>query len=256
VRLLVSVATASEASAAASGGAHIVDAKNPSAGALGAVPLETFRSIAAVIGDSRPLTAALGDAEDERSVERDSAAFAAAGAQWLKIGFAGIADARRAGSLIAAAVRGADRGGSGVVAVAYADADGRSTLDATTLLPLAARSGARGLLIDTADKTGSGLRGLLTPQQLTTLIDEAHDAGLFVAVAGKLTADDLPFARECGADIVGVRGAACNGGRTSRIDVDRVRRLREICDTSGREIAIAGPAKAGHHTRSAKEGTV
>jgi uncharacterized protein (UPF0264 family) len=56
-----------------------------------------------------------------------------------------------------------------------------------------------------------------------------HGSGLFVALAGKLSADDLAFVRDAGADIAGVRGAACQGGRAGSILPDKVRLLREMC---------------------------
>ena len=45
MRLLVSVASATEASAALAGGADVIDAKNPLAGALGAVSVGVLREI-------------------------------------------------------------------------------------------------------------------------------------------------------------------------------------------------------------------
>jgi hypothetical protein len=53
-----------------------------------------------------------------------------------------------------------------------------------------------------------------------------------VVLAGKLTADDLPFARDAGADIAGVRGAACDGGRTGRVAARKVRLLQSLCAAS------------------------
>jgi uncharacterized protein (UPF0264 family) len=47
------------------------------------------------------------------------------------------------------------------------------------------------------------------------------------AVAGKLGADDLAIVEGAGADIVGVRGAVCLGGRSGRVSEGRVRGLRE-----------------------------
>ena len=44
---------------------------------------------------------------------------------------------------------------------------------------------------------------------------EAHDAGLEVALAGALRAEDLPVVRDTGADIAGVRSAVCADGRRS-----------------------------------------
>jgi uncharacterized protein (UPF0264 family) len=229
MRLLVSVASSADASAALAGGADIIDAKDPQAGALGAVDVEVLRAIHAVVAGRRPVTAALGDAADEAAIERAAHAFTAAGAHLVKVGFGG-EPRERIARLVSAAVRGAKTGGrghAGVVAVAYADADRAASLD--DLLDWGER-GAEGVLLDTADKSGPGLRGLVTPHALAAWVAKAHEAGLVVALAGQLTADDLAFVRDAGADIAGVRGAACHGGRTGRVGADRVRLLRALCE--------------------------
>jgi uncharacterized protein (UPF0264 family) len=227
MRLLVSVANATEASAALVGGADVIDAKDATAGALGAVSLDAFSEIRDVVGGARLLTAALGDASDEASVERSAHAYVAAGAVLVKVGFAGMVNPFRVGAILSAAVRGAEAGNhkAGVVAVAYADADRVASIPTDPLVDVASRAGAQGLLLDTADKTGPGLRGLVTPIALAQWVGKAHDAGLLVALAGQLTVDDLSFVREAGADIVGVRGAACEGGRNGRVTAERVRQL-------------------------------
>ena len=227
MQLLVSVASVVEASAALAGGADIIDAKDPLAGALGAVSAEVFRDICAVVGRSCPVSAALGDAADEAAIEHAAHAFAVLGAAFMKVGFAGIVSAARVGALIAAAVGGARDGKSRVVAVMYADAQSGAGLASYALVEVAARTGAKGVLLDTADKHGPGLRDLVAPHALAAWVAVAHDAGMLVALAGKLTADDLSFVRDAGADIAGVRGAACDGGRTGRIVADKVRRLRQ-----------------------------
>ena len=237
MQLLVSVSNEAEACAAREGGADIIDAKDPHAGALGAVSLETFRRIQSIGSTTRPVSAALGDATDEGTIERLAHEYATAGAAFVKIGFAGIEDVSRVRSLITSAIAGARRAGPrvhragplgpavGVVAVAYADSM-PSTLTLDTVLDTASMAGASGVLVDTAHKTGPGLRSLIDGDTLARWISRAHDAGLTAAVAGKLTIDDLEWARDSGADIAGVRGAACENGRTSRITVDRVRQLR------------------------------
>src|SRR5262245_47310485 len=214
LRLLVSVSNPAEASAALAGGADIIDAKNPWAGALGAVDLDVLRGIQQEVAGRRLVTAALGDAEDETGIERAAYAYAAAGAALVKVGFAGIVSASRAAALTAAAVRGASSGGagkSGVVVVAYADADRVGSLTADECLEFAADAGASGVLLDTADKNGRGLSGLVRPAALREWVASAHQAGLLVALAGKLAAEDLVLVRGAGADIAGVRGAACEG---------------------------------------------
>jgi (5-formylfuran-3-yl)methyl phosphate synthase len=256
MHLLVSVTSAVDAAAALAGGADLVDAKDPAAGALGAVSIEQFRRVVAAVAGARPVTAALGDAADEPAIEQTTRAFAGLAASFVKIGFAGIDSADRIASLIAAAVRGVKIGDAPVfrkvaqgfspafafaglkscatsthlVAVAYADADRAGSISPLRLVDVAARAGATGVLLDTFDKQRGGLRELVAWRALADWVASAHDTGLFVAIAGKLTASDLPYVRDAGADIAGVRGAACEGGRTGCVTADRVRALRHACD--------------------------
>ena len=237
MQLLVSVADADEAAAAMAGGADVIDAKDPSSGPLGPVEVDVLRGIAAAAVE-RFLTAALGDAGDELTVEQAAFDASAAGAHLVKIGFAGVDTTARAATLLSAAQRGALAGGlgrCGVVAVAYADgvrwsdpkSDPRSDpwSDPTMLLEVAAVVGVSGVLLDTARKQGPGLRELVSAQALAAWVARAHRLGLMVALAGRLQLDDLEFVRDAGADIAGVRGAACDGGRTGRISVAKVREL-------------------------------
>ena len=246
MRLLVSVATATEAMAALEGGADVIDAKDPSAGALGAVSIETLRSIHAAVAGRRLVTAALGDATDEAESESAAGAFAAAGAHLVKLGFAGTTNADRVAALIAAAVRGVQstRGQSvGVIAVAYADANRANSLQPAAVVGEASRAGATGVLLDTADKNGPGLRRLFSVEALTEWVDRAHRAGLLVALAGRLTAADLELVRDAGADIAGIRGAACDGGREGTVTADRVsvlsNKVRLLTDTTAPPVVTA-----------------
>jgi (5-formylfuran-3-yl)methyl phosphate synthase len=240
MRLLVSVATAAEALEALAGGADVIDAKDPAAGALGAVPADTLRRIHCVVAGARPVTAALGDASDESAIERAASAYADAGALLVKVGFADVTSVEHVATLIEAAVRGTASvsTSAGVVAVGYADGNCAAAPASMTFVQTAARSGASGVLLDTADKSGAGLRELVAPHDLGRWIAEAHRAGLFVALAGKLTADDLAYVRDAGADIAGVRGAACDYGRTGRVVANKVRALRALCAATAVELPL------------------
>lgn len=226
MKLLVSVRNAIDASAALAGGADIIDAKEPASGALGAVDLATFQHIVAAVADARPVTAALGDAVDEQAIAHTADAYARAGARLVKIGFAGITSRTRVASLVAAARDGAAGTHAGVIATAYADADRVASLNPFAMIDAAALAGATGILLDTVDKQGPGLRGLMSSERLHSWVSAARDARLLVALAGKLTADDFGFVNDAGADIIGVRGAACDGGRTGQIVAARVRAIR------------------------------
>jgi uncharacterized protein (UPF0264 family) len=243
MQLLVSVSSAAEVAAALKGGADLIDAKNPAAGSLGAVPVDELRAIWRSVAGARPVTAALGDAAEANAVERAARAAAVAGAAFVKLGFAGISSRRRVASLIRAAASGAKAGNGNlcsVVAVAYADADSATTVTSTTLVEIAAHAGASGVLLDTLDKRGPGVCAVKNRDELAAWVGLSHNHGLFAAVAGKLSAEDLPVVLECGADIAGVRGAACEGGRTGRVSAERVRLLRVACDSAvaGRSVRL------------------
>jgi hypothetical protein len=227
MELLVSVSNVAEARAAAEGGADIIDAKDPFAGALGAVRPDVLAGIRVAVDASRLVTAALGDAHD--GVEELARDFVERGARLVKIGFAGIRDAGHVETIVArlvCACASVDQT-SGVVAVAYADNATGASPDAVRLVSIAARAGARGVLVDTADKRGRGLLGLWSPGALESWVAEVHAHGLMAAVAGKLRLDDLAVVADAGADIAGVRGAACEGGRGGRVTAERVRALAE-----------------------------
>lgn len=224
MRLLVSVATPDEAAAAIAGGADIVDAKDPAAGALGAVRVPEFLAIHAVVAARRAVSAAIGDASDEAATQRNAATYARAGASFVKVGFAGVRSHDRVAELLAAALRGT----RDVVPVAYADGG----IPPATLIDIAARAGARGVLIDTANKTGPGLCELATRAEIASWIQLAHQHVMCAAVAGKVTAIDFDLLLEAGADIVGIRGAACDGGRTGTISIEKVRVLRDYVSRS------------------------
>ena len=240
MKLLVSVRDAIEASAALEGGADIVDAKDPATGALGAVTLEAFGEIHSRVAGQRPVTAALGDANDEADLARTADAFVRGGATLVKVGFSGIASRARIQALVAAATDGAaDR--AGVIATAYADAAFIDTIEPFAVIDAASRAGAIGVLLDTANKRGPGLPELMPAAVLRAWVGTAREARLLVAVAGKLTANDLGYVGDAGADVVGVRGAVCDVSRTGRVVAARVRELRSALTRRSTLVPVPDP---------------
>ncbi len=71
----------------------------------------------------------------------------------------------------------------------------------------------------------------------------AHDAGLLAALAGSVKREDLALLTRIGTDIVGVRGAVCEGGdrNAGRIQPRLVAEFRAEMDRHAREHA-ATPA--------------
>src|SRR5688572_5360505 len=222
MRLLVSVRNAAEAAAALDGGADIVDAKDPLHGALGPVTDAVLKAIGAQVNGQAPVSVALGDCGSD-NIAAGAVAAARAGAAFVKVGFAGCGAGLLADDLRTAveSIRS-----PAVVLVAYADYDRAAAPAPEDLLSLAHESKAAGILLDTFDKHGPGLTTLMTGRALSSFVGKAQRTGLLVAVAGKLAAADVERVLYTGADIVGIRGAACDGGRHGTIAVERVRTIR------------------------------
>lgn len=228
MQLLVSVKDEEEARAALAGGADLIDAKDPRRGALGPVAPATLAAICTAVAGARPVTAALGDATDATAA---AAKRAARGLRFVKLGFGGVTDEVRAARL-GLATRGA-LAVSGLVLVAYADWRRVEGLDPARVIAVAQRIGADGVLFDTAYKD-TPLFGLAPPDRVAVWAGAVHSAAMFVALAGSLTEPDFETVRALGADVVGVRGAACVGGRTGRVSPARVARLRAAASLASR----------------------
>ncbi len=232
MRLLVSVTDADEARLAAEAGVDIVDVKNPAEGSLGAPGPGVIRRVREVVPPERPVSAAIGDLPNLPGTAALAAVGAArSGAAYVKVGLWGTFATDEAVAVLRA-VRDAVDGEAAVIAASYADAErvpGRP-LPPGDVVEAARRAGVGGCLLDTAVKDGRGLFEWLTPEALATLVSEGHAAGLEMALAGALRADDLSLVRATGADIAGVRAAACRDGlRTARLDAERIGRLRAEC---------------------------
>ena len=232
MRLLVSVRSAAEVDAAVAGGAEIVDAKEPSLGSLGAVSPAVLRAIAGALPPGTPLSVALGDPADARAVAQAVAALdglvPGAGETFVKLGLTSVDGNDRTEELVTAAVAAASRSPilPAVIVVAYADHAMAGGPSADRVIELAARAGAWGVLLDTGIKDGRDLFDHIDPSALRRWIQAAHRSGLLAAVAGSLTEEGVRRLADQPADVVGVRGAACSGGREGVVVEERVRRLR------------------------------
>jgi (5-formylfuran-3-yl)methyl phosphate synthase len=234
MRLLVSVTNADEARLAVQGGVDIVDVKNPAEGSLGAPAPGVIERVREVVPPEHPVSAAVGDLPNLPGTAALAALGAArSGAAYVKVGLWGTSTTDAAVAVLSA-VRDALDGGAAVIAAAYADAERvpGEPLPPRALVAAARRAGAGGCLLDTAIKDGRGLFEWLTPEALAAVVEEAHAAGLEMALAGALRTEDLAVVRSVGADIAGVRSAACrNGRRTAPLDAERIGRLRAECES-------------------------
>ena len=229
MKLMISVRDEQEAVAAVAGGADIIDVKNPAEGSLGAGRPETIRAIVRAVHAAAPVSASIGDVPNlPGTVALAGLGAATCGVLFVKVGLLGARTGAEAANLldaISSALRMAN-GTVGLVACAYADAPLVGSLDPLEL-PEAAAPFAEGCLIDTAIKDGRTLFQCLPEDVITRFIQQCHDRGLFCGLAGSLQQADILRALALGADIVGVRTAACEGGqRSGSISTTLVERLK------------------------------
>ena len=228
MRLLVSVRNAGEARAAVMGGAEIIDAQEPLAGPIGQVAPATLAAIHGALPAGLRLSAALGDATAVDDVAR-AVGRVSVPVSYVKLGFRGVLEVPRLAALLGVAVRRAAElpGRPAVIAVAYAD-HAKVGAPPPGLFPrLLAETGADGLLVDTYAKDGTTLFDHQGVEQLAALARALSPGELTFALGGSLGMADLRAAGEAGADILGVRGAVCSGGRSGRVEEGLVRQLAE-----------------------------
>lgn len=227
--LLVSVRDPIEAAVAVMAGAAIVDVKEPRNGPLGQPAAEIVAAVAAVTARQAPLTLAggelaAGDGIPSRLLEiLRLLPPEVPPPMAVKAGPAGLS--RMGWRTAFERLRGTLPAGVDAVAVAYADWRRADAPHPDDLLAEAIGAGAHAMLIDTFDKQGPGLFATVPPRAVGAWIRAADAAGLALAIAGRLAAADVAEAFALGAGIVGVRSAACDGGRDGRIAAPRVQSL-------------------------------
>jgi dihydroneopterin aldolase len=232
-RLLASVMDAAEAALALAGGADIIDCKDPRRGALGALPIDVVAQVRDTIAGRRPVSATLGDLPMVPALLAERAvALAASGVDFVKIG---LFDAPACVACIEALAPVARS--HRLVGVLFADRHPE-----LRLIPLLARAGFAGVMVDTADKSGGSLRRHLDERALRALVAAVRAAGMLSGLAGSLRLEDIGPLRALQPDYLGFRSALCEGQiRAQRLGpgaVAAVRRAMGAPVTPGTRVSV------------------
>lgn len=222
--LLASVASIDEIDAAVSGGADIIDLKDPARGALGAWGIADIHGAVARLRGIRPVSATVGDLPMEPNLIADAArSVASAGVDFVKVGLFPGANCRACIAALADVAADAR-----IVAVLFADRE-----PDFALLPSLRDARFHGVMLDTADKSGGSLRDCISAQTLSRFVAAGRALGLYVGLSGSLMPHDIPPLSLLGPDFLGFRRALCGTeGRTGKIDLDCVAGVREALDAA------------------------
>ncbi|HKA65913.1 MAG TPA: (5-formylfuran-3-yl)methyl phosphate synthase [Methyloceanibacter sp.] len=206
---LASVRDEGEAAIALLARADIIDLKEPRRGALGALDRDTTRNIVSLVGGRTPVSATIGDLP--MRVETIGAAVlekAACGVDYVKFGLFPDGDAQRCLDALYPLARQVP-----LIVVLFAD-----RLPDFDAVAAAAAMGAAGIMLDTANKNSGSLLARLDPRLLASFVTQAKAHGLTVGLAGSLAAADVPELLPMAPDLLGFRGALCNGSRSASLD--------------------------------------
>ncbi|MDZ4790620.1 MAG: (5-formylfuran-3-yl)methyl phosphate synthase [Hyphomicrobiales bacterium] len=215
---LASVRSASEARIALDAGADIIDAKEPDAGALGAVSAAELARIVAEVNGARPVSATVGDLpmrpELIASATRERAI---SGANFIKIGLfdgAGAVECAQAACAIAASAK--------IIAVLFADMPVTQSFVQPDFVKQLASAGVSGVMLDTADKTSGGLLAHFDVVALAEFVVRTRAANLLCGLAGSLQMHDIVQLMTLRPNFLGFRSALCvSGQRGETLDMDR-----------------------------------
>lgn len=225
--LLVSVRNATEAIDALEGGTDWIDVKQPSAGSLGRAAARDIAAVVGVVADRAPVSVALGELREPGLLE-ELKRIPLQGVSRVKVGLSGCQSTgtwqRELKKLIAVLPSQTT-----MVAVQYADWRECDAPSPGDLVDFARVVRCDALLVDTFDKQSGKLFDSIDDEELTQLFGIAHDLGLTCVAAGSLTTELFARAACAGAEVVAVRGAACEQNlRTAAISQRRVQELRDF----------------------------
>jgi hypothetical protein len=223
--LLVSVRSADEVEDALSGGADLIDVKEPARGALGVAEPEVVGAVVDAVNGRVPVSAALGEWGPNALTE----------AHWhlelklayVKWGLAGYPHTAGWGDDLLDARRQLPAG-TEMVAVAYADWERARSVPPAEVAKFAKRYRFRAVLIDTWGKDSKTLLDFIKPAALAELVDGLRRVYAKVAVGGSLKPEQLKQLKGVTPDYFAVRGSACAGGkRDGVIDASRVKKWKD-----------------------------
>jgi dihydroneopterin aldolase len=224
-RFLASVRDDAEAAIALQAGADLIDFKEPSAGALGAVDLTLLTKAVYFIAGRTKTSATIGDLpmESERLHEA-VATVGTTGVDYIKLG---VFPDRRAEAAIAELAPVAQK--HSLILVLFADA--MPEFDAVAL---AAAIGAHGIMLDTMGKTGGSLPDHLEIGKIGGFVSRARGYGLIVGLAGSLKARHVAPLLALEPSLLGFRSALCReGAREASIDLEACASVRSLIPVNG-----------------------
>jgi (5-formylfuran-3-yl)methyl phosphate synthase len=232
--MLASVLSPAEAETAVERGADIIDCKDPSRGALGALPLAEVSRIVAAVKGRRPVSTVVELPHDVTHAREAIEAAAATGAAFVKFALPLTPDADE---IIAELAPLAAR--HRLIAVLFADLG-----PDLGVLDRLAEAGFAGAMLDTAHKGKGRLLDAMSVGALAGFVARCRALKLTAGLAGSLESPDVPRLLVMAPDVLGFRGALCaEGERRNALGAGAVSLIRDLIPRGS--LAAGGIADQG-----------
>ena len=219
-QLLVSIKSIAEAKIALAEKVDIIDLKNPSDGALGALDAKIIKQIVLYVAGRRPVSATIGNLPMQASViiqkiqQADSL-----GLDLIKVGFENDLSAIDCINKIAKL-----KFKTKLVGVLFADQSPNFEL-----IPCFSAAGFHGLMLDTQSKLSINLFECQAEKEIESFVKKAKDASLLVGLAGRLLATNIASAINFSPDFIGVRSAVCHSeSRENLLDSKKISIIKAL----------------------------
>ena len=218
---LASVQSLSEAQTLLPALPDILDMKDPSKGALGALSVEIVAEIVALINGRCQTSATIGDLPMQAGIISSAMnAMASSGVDYVKIGLFPDTNLSACITELEATVK---QLGTPVIAVIFADKP-----PSHDYLNLLKASGFYGVMVDTAIKNGHHLLDHWSATRLTNFVKDVHKQAMLCGLAGALRTEDIATLQPLGADYLGFRSALCEKRkRTSSLQLNLAEHIKQ-----------------------------
>jgi len=217
--MLASVNSVAESNIVLNAGVDIIDIKNPHQGALGALEINAVRDIVAFVNGELLTSATIGDIKsDDLKLSDYIINMSKTGVDYVKVG---LFDDAPSDYFIKIVSDAASKGIKLVIVVFAENYKGDESI-----IPLL-QSGIVGIMLDTKEKKGRGLRKIINGNELQQFVKIAKEFSLLTGLAGSLKLEDVVPLLECNADYLGFRGALCSkNDRVKTLDEEQVKKIR------------------------------
>lgn len=198
-KLLTSIKSLSEISLVLNKGVDIIDFKDPSVGALGALPLRQINFFLKSIPSHQLTSATIGNVYDIKTIKEKVINLSKTKVDFIKIGF--FFDNKKLKFLKNLKKNVKNKK---IIAVLFAD-----NKPSVKIIKEIKKAKFDGILIDTKNKNNGNLRSYLNKKNLKDLIKASKNENLSIGLAGSLNIKDIDPLIKLQPDYLGFRGALC-----------------------------------------------